>query len=118
MILLTMILFCSGCSPRHEETTVCSYISRSEAIKGNCAGVGTGKATGNIEADVERYTPEMESNFIKKSECAVTSIEEDSKDGMYNEEASAIQSLTSAEQPDLQSTQTSKLRKLSQISAM
>lgn len=101
MILLTMILFCSGCSPGGDETPVCSYIPKSEAIKGNCAGIETGKAAGSIEADVERYAPKMEGNFIKESEFAVASIEEDSKDGMYNEEAPAVQSLESAEQPDM-----------------
>ena len=101
MILLTMILFCSGCNLGRDETPVCSYIPKSEATKSKCEGIKTGKAAGSIEADAERYAPEMENIFIKESECAVTSIEEDSKDGMYNEEASAIQSLKSAEQPDM-----------------
>lgn len=77
MILLTMILLCPGCSPERDETPVCSYIPKSEAIKGNCAGIETGKAAGSIEADIERDAPEMEGNFIKESEHAVTLIEKD-----------------------------------------
>ncbi len=87
MILVSMVLVFSGCSPGYvDETPICSYAPKN-------TGVETGTtAAGSIETN----TPEMEGNFIKKYEYADIE-EDDSKYRTYNEE-SAIQAPESAEQ--------------------
>lgn len=96
MFLLVMVLIyiCSGCSPGCDETPVCSYALKGEAIEGNNpVGAETGKAAGSIED-----APKMEGNFIIKYGDAV--IEEDSEYRTHKEE-SAAQAPEAAEQPDM-----------------
>lgn len=84
ILLLQIVLICSGCSPGYvDETPVCSSALKCEAIEGsNSVGVETGKAAGSIES-----ISKMEGNFIK---CRTN-----------NEEESAVKAPESAEQPNL-----------------
>lgn len=90
MILITMVLIFSGCSPGSiDETPVCSYAPKN-------AGVETGSAAESIETD----TLEMEgNNFIKKYEDA--EIKEDVSKYRTNNEESVIQAPESTEQSDM-----------------
>lgn len=90
MILLSMVLIFSGCSPGSiDETPICSYTPKN-------TGVGTGTAAGSRIEDA----PKMEGKtFIKKYEYA--EIKEDDSKYRTNNEESAIQAPKSAEQPKM-----------------
>lgn len=81
-LLLLIVLICAGCSPECDETPICSFAPKSEAIEGSNRVEGeTGKAAGSIE-----NAPMMEGYFIK---C-----------GTNNEEESAVKAPESAEEPN------------------